>query len=193
MNLEELRELIEEQEKRLQTLHYHDDDFNPYYYYKESENQAYIRWIARAKRYLELNFNGDKYIDDFCKTCNEINITPKQQTELLAILEAFEKHPKIIENIKTTNKNSGINIHNSITNTQNQSQSQEIKILLNSLEDELSVRQLKELKQVVEEENGDLEKAKPKLMDKIKSFGVNVASNIIANIITNPTIWSCLG
>lgn len=193
MNLEELRELIEEQEKRLQTLHYHDDDFNPYYYYKESENQAYIRWIVRAKRYLELNFNGDKYIDDFCKTCNEINITPKQQTELLAILEAFEKHLKIIENIKTTNKNSGINIHNSITNTQNQSQSQEIKILLNSLEDELSVRQLKELKQVVEEENGDLEKAKPKLMDKIKSFGVNVASNIIANIITNPTIWSCLG
>lgn len=193
MELEELRELIEEQKRRLRTLYYHDDDFNPYYYYEESENQAYIRWIARAKRYLDLNFNGDKYIDDFCKACNEINITLKQQTELLAILEAFEKHPKIIENIKTTNKHSGINIHNSITNTQNQSQSQEIKILLNSLEDELSVRQLKELKQIVDKEKGDLEKAKPKLIEKIKSFSENVASNILANIITNPTIWSSLG
>ena len=63
MELEELRELIEEQKRRLRTLHYHDDDFNPYYYYEESENQAYIRWIAKAKRYLDLNFNGDKYID----------------------------------------------------------------------------------------------------------------------------------
>ena len=47
--------------------------------------------------------------------------------------------------------------------------------------------------QIVDVEKGDLEKAKPKLIDKIKSFGENVASNILANIITNPTIWSCFG
>ena len=52
---------------------------------------------------------------------------------------------------------------------------------------------LNNLKQVVDEEKGDLEKAKPKVIDKIKSFGENVASNILANIITNPAIWSCLG
>ena len=93
------------------------------------------------------------------------------------------------------NQSDNINIHSSIsnTNTQSQSQNQEIKILLKSLKDELSVSQLEELKQVVDEEKGDLEKAKPKLMDKIKSFGENVASNILANIITNPAIWSCLG
>lgn len=68
-----------------------------------------------------------------------------------------------------------------------------MKILLKFFEDELSDSQLKELKQVVDEEKGDLEKAKPKVIDKIKSFGENVASNILANIITNPAIWSCLG
>ena len=114
---------------------------------------------------------------------------------MLAILEAFEKYPQVIKNNKVLKQSANINIHSNIssTNTQSQSQNQEIKILLKSLEDELSISQLKELKQVVEEEKGDLEKAKPKLMDKIKSFGVNVASNIVANIITNPTIWSCLG
>lgn len=114
---------------------------------------------------------------------------------MLAILEAFEKYPQVIERSKMLNQSANINIHSNIsnTNTQNQSQSQEIKILLNCLEDELSVKQLKELKQVVDEEKGDLEKAKPKVIDKIKSFGENVASNILANIITNPAIWSCLG
>ena len=122
-------------------------------------------------------------------------ITPNQQNKLLAILEAFEKYPQVIERSKMLNQSANINIHSNIsnTNTQNQSQSQEIKILLNCLEDELSVKQLKELKQVVDEEKGDLEKAKPKVIDKIKSFGENVASNILANIITNPAIWSCLG
>ena len=78
------------------------------------------------------------------------------------------------------------------TNSQSQLQYQGIDILIKSLEDQLSVSQLKELKQIVNEEKGDLEKAKPKLIDKIKLFGENVASNILANIITNPAIWSLL-
>ena len=44
----------------------------------------------------------------------------------------------------------------------------------------------------IKEEKGDLEKAKPKVIDKLKSFGENVASNILANIITNPAIWTLL-
>jgi hypothetical protein len=52
----------------------------------------------------------------------------------------------------------------------------------------LTGSQLKEIKQVVDETKGDLEKAKPKIINKLKSFGENIASNIIANIITNPTI-----
>ena len=117
--------------------------------------------------------------------------------KLLAILEAFAEYPNVIENNKLATQAGNINIHNNINNTntqsQQQSQQQSIKILIKALEDQLSVSQLKEIKQVVEEAKGDLVKAKPKLIDKIKSFGENVASNILANIITNPTIWALLG
>lgn len=189
----ELEALIQEQRDRIRKLKREVGAF-AYYVYESSVKEGYIKWRENAKRFLEINFTGDSYIDDFKETCDK-KITPNQQNKLLAILEAFEKYPQVIERSKMLNQSANINIHSNIsnTNTQNQSQSQEIKILLNCLEDELSVKQLKELKQVVDEEKGDLEKAKPKVIDKIKSFGENVASNILANIITNPAIWSCLG
>ncbi|MBF1604690.1 peptide chain release factor 1 [Prevotella melaninogenica] len=189
----ELEALIQEQRDRIPKLKREVGAF-AYYVYESSVKEGYIKWRENAKRFLEINFTGDSYIDDFKETCDK-KITPNQQNKLLAILEAFEKYPQVIERSKMLNQSANINIHSNIsnTNTQNQSQSQEIKILLNCLEDELSVKQLKELKQVVDEEKGDLEKAKPKVIDKIKSFGENVASNILANIITNPAIWSCLG
>lgn len=33
---------------------------------------------------------------------------------------------------------------------------------------------------------------KTKIMDKLKSFGESVMSNIIASLITNPSIWNNL-
>ena len=190
----ELETLIQEQKDRIPRLR-REVGWLTYYVYEDSVKEGYIKWKENAKRFLEINFTGDKHIDEFNKTCDEINLTPNQQKKLLAILEAFEKYPQVIERSKMLNQSANINIHSNIsnTNTQNQSQSQEIRILLDCLEDELSVKQLKELKQVVDEEKGDLEKAKPKVIDKIKSFGENVASNILANIITNPAIWSYLG
>lgn len=194
----ELDALIQEQKERIPQLQKKDPPRGfimfPYYIYKETENLDYIQWKENAKRFLEINFIGDKHVDEFNKTCDEKTLAPSQQKKLLAILEAFKKYPQIIESKKATNRGSNINISNNIsnTNTQSQSQQQGIEILIKSLEDELSVSQLKALKQIVEKE-GDLEKAKPDLIDKIKSFGKDVASNILANIITNPAIWSCLG
>ena len=114
------------------------------------------------------------------------------------ILDSFLDYPNIIETkvegmTELAKGGSRIIINNTNSQSQQQSQQQGMEILIKSLEDQLSVSQLKELMQIVDVEKGDLEKAKPKLIDKIKSFGENVASNILANIITNPTIWSCLG
>ncbi len=52
--------------------------------------------------------------------------------------------------------------------------------------------QLKELKAVVAEADNDLEKARPSIIEKLKSFGTDVVSNIVANVLTNPAIWSGL-
>ena len=37
-----------------------------------------------------------------------------------------------------------------------------------------------------------MKKARPKIVDKLLSFGKDVASNIVANLLTNPSIWNGL-
>ncbi|WP_321517316.1 hypothetical protein [uncultured Bacteroides sp.] len=102
----------------------------------------------------------------------------------------------IIENIKAVglpgNKkdSSTFNITNTLTQSQQQEQSQQliVEIFMEAIKDELTGKQQKEIKAILEEEK-DIAKAKPKLIDKLKGFGENVLSNIVANIITNPKAW----
>ena len=65
-------------------------------------------------------------------------------------------------------------------------------MFLEAIKDDLTGRQIKELKEVVDESGGDKEKARNGIIAKLKSFGSDVASNIVANIITNPMIWANL-
>lgn len=193
----QLEELIKEQRERIPRLKENDSPYCPYSY-EEEDDRAYTKWIENTKRFLNIHFRNDKFIEEFENLGKGVYaLTPKIQQRLLAILEAFLNHPTIIEKAKSNNPTNGININNNITNTntqsQQQSQQQTIDILIKALEEELSVSQLKEIKQLVREENGDLEKAKPKVIEKLKSFGEGLISNILANIITNPSIWSQLG
>lgn len=103
---------------------------------------------------------------------------------------------EIIEDIKAVGlpgkmkDSSSINITNNLTQSQQQEQSQQlvVEIFMEAIKDELTGKQQKEIKAILEEEM-DIVKAKPKLIDKLKGFGENVLSNIVANIITNPKAW----
>lgn len=79
----------------------------------------------------------------------------------------------------------GINISIS----QNQNQTIKLKLIYDSIKDELTGKQLKEIDDVLKE-TGTSETKKTKLITKLKSFGADVASNIIANILTNPNLFS---
>lgn len=72
--------------------------------------------------------------------------------------------------------------------TQNQNQTVNINLLISALEDELTVSQLREVNELMKTDEPKYVK-KTKIIDKIKSFGSDVASNILANILTNPNIW----
>ena len=52
--------------------------------------------------------------------------------------------------------------------------------------DELTGKQLKDLKAALADEKSG---KKGSLLEKIKSFGMDTLSNILANIVTNPAIW----
>ena len=125
---------------------------------------------------------------------------------MLAILEAFSSLPSIIPDARITeikekegtgrnaiNVTTNINNSNQQSQTQTQEQTLAVELFIEAIKDDLTGRQIKELKQVVNNADGDLQKARPGIIDKLKSFGSDVASNIVANLLTNPMIWGGLG
>jgi len=76
----------------------------------------------------------------------------------------------------------GINI--SLT----QNQTVNVNFILSVLEDELTKNQLEEVKKLVEIDEPKSAKRK-KIIEKIGGFGKDVASNILANILLNPSMW----
>lgn len=69
-----------------------------------------------------------------------------------------------------------------------QNQTVNIQFIMTALEDHLTGKQLREVKEIVKSEEPKDRKL-TKIVDKLKSFGGDVVSNILANILTNPGIW----
>ena len=94
-----LESLIQEQRDRIPRLKYEPDPPDcfglDYYYYKD--NEEYLRWLATTKRYIGIKFPNDKDIAEFDSVSRK-KLSPSQQKNLLAILEAFESLPNIIPN-----------------------------------------------------------------------------------------------
>ncbi len=74
-----------------------------------------------------------------------------------------------------------VNVH--VNQTQSQQQSQSLDLFMDIIKEELTGKQYKEIKEIVETESNPTQ-VKTKLVDKIRSFGIDVVSNIISNIIT---------
>lgn len=90
----------------------------------------------------------------------------------------------------TSNQSFTITNNNQIE--QNQTQTLAVNMFLEAINDDLTGRQIREIKEVLEESGSDKEKARNGIIEKLKSFGSDVAANIVANLLTNPVIWGCL-
>src|SRR5690606_36010560 len=92
---------------------------------------------------------------------------------------------------KLPEKTDGINI--TVNQSQNQTQSQKqtvnIDIIIKALQEELTGKQLSEIQQIIDEEEKP-ETKQNRIVEKLKSFGKDIASNVIANILTNPALYS---
>lgn len=188
--------LIEEQKTRIPQLEYVPSPPGcfGFAYYRYKNPDEYQKWLAKANRFIGIRFPNDKDVDEFERIGKE-KLSPTQQQKLLAILEAFSCLPIVISPKEDMNagKQKAIIVNTNINNTNNQSQSQEqslaVNLFLEAIKDDLTGKQVKELKEVIVESAGDKEKARSGIVEKLKSFGSDVASNIVANIITNPSIW----
>ena len=193
-----LESLIEEQKARVSQLKYEPDPPGgwgvAYHYY--DNNDSYQKWLATTKRFIGINFPDDKDVAKF-EAISQEELEPEQQKKLLAILEAFASLPIIIPDSRIARKrrdaiNVTATINNSKSQSQNQTQTIAVDLFLEVIKDDLTGRQIKELKEVVAASDGDLQKARPGIIVKLKSFGADVASNVVANLITNPAIWTLL-
>lgn len=190
-----LEELIQEHKERIKILRYHREAFIPYYDYENME--TYHLWIEKTKRYIRQNFSNDPAVKEF-ETLSSKEVEPEQQRRLGAIIEAFAIIPasELQKRTKSSKKEFGEGVNITINNTNSQSQNQEqslaVELFIEAIKDDLTGRQIKELKSVVAEAENDLQKARSGILAKLKEFGADVASNIVANLLTNPMIWGGL-
>lgn len=144
---------------------------------------------------------------------NDIRIKNLQQVRAVSLysnrdltneakVEAKEILDSIISDIKdfglpiSTKENYNKALNLNINQTNNQSQSTNINISLSIITDaikgELRNSEIDILKEIIESSEEPTEKKK-KFIEKIKSFGSDVSSNILANIITNPQVYGNIG
>ena len=151
-------------------------------WYEYTNHGAFQEWVQKTTRFLHTHYRGDIMIEEFEEIASQ-SPSPKGHDKLLAILKAFKEIPQTITAPKEV-QNGGVVITNS--NSQSQNQQQAANIFLEAISDELTGKQVKELKAALAEEKGG---KKGSLIEKVKSFGLDTLSNIVANIVTNPAIW----
>ena len=159
--------------------------------YEIPEYCKYERWKSLVIRFLSLNFPGDRCIKDFENAAIELkkqHNSPEIFERMIGILQScilFPSLPQKEETKPIIYKSVNVNVHQSQDQSQTQKQGFAIDIFLEAIKDEITGKQLKELKSIAQEESNP-EKAKSKILNKVKSWGESISASIIANIITNP-------
>lgn len=184
-----LEQLIEEGKDIKKTISYVNAPsgvIRLYAVYRLADNSKYEIWKNKSIRFLSIKFPGDRCINDFEESTKEFaktNYYPHIFDKMLAILQSCLDMPQVVRVAKDPSiLDKSINVN--VNQTQSQQQSQSLDVLMDIIKDELTGKQYKEIRDIVKTES-NLASAKSKLVDKIKSFGMDVASNIIANIITS--------
>lgn len=176
----DIDELITQGETLRASLNKNEDRWVCWYEY--INHGAFQEWVQKTTRFLHTHYRGDIMIEEFEEIASQ-SPSPKGHDKLLAILKAFKDIPQTITTPKEV-QNGGVVITNS--NSQSQNQQQAANIFLEAISDELTGKQVKELKVALADEKGG---KKGSLIEKVKSFGLDTLSNIVANIVTNPAIW----
>lgn len=183
MNIDEL---ISEGEKLKESI-YKDPNYNkkvyfPYDIYKSTNETEYENWISSVKRFIR---NEDE--KEFNEMINVFkDIDPKNHTKILATLRAIREIPNKPKK-EVIKQEKGIHIN--ITQSQNQQTNVSINLIIKAFQDELNDKQQNEIQTIIDDKGLEPEKKKSKIVETLKKFGGDVASNILANILTNPSFF----
>ena len=154
--------------------------------YKSRKEEDYKKWLQSIKRLVDTMFPSS--IERLSPYENKIS--PENHLEILGILEGIKNFPEEPKNEIKENDSDKITINNNQNNIQNNTQQVILNIFIDAIRDEITGKELKELKEIMKNYEKNPEETKSTLLEKIKGFGKDVLSNIMANIITNPDFYS---
>jgi hypothetical protein len=126
----------------------------------------------------------DTLIDN---TENAKSSAEKILINIMKDIKTFGISNRIDDSKKNPILNINVNQHNN--QTQNSSIQIDINVIFDVFKGELRNSELDELKEILESELDEKQKKK-NFIDKIKSFGSDVASNILASLMTNPSLYN---
>lgn len=159
------------------------------YYNKEN---AFVKQAALLHEYASVLQTSKKDQYPMYTRCNTKDIA----ADLTALIDALKDEITTIGLPKSSKgkDSKGIQITNTVNQSQTQSQEQNviISILLEAVKDELNGKQRKELLAIAESAK-DPQEAHKSIIEKLKEYGENVSASIVANILTNSSVWSTLG
>jgi len=169
--------------------------FRTFKVYSISDRARYEKWKNLVIRFLTASYTEDRCVRDFEEKTESFskNFNPNILDDILGLLESCRAIPVLPSLPKASASKIDKSVHVNVTQNQSQTQeqSQAVDIFLEAIQDEITGKQLKELKTIAKEEPNP-EKAKSKILDKVKSWGESISASIVANIITNPKVWSGL-
>lgn len=168
----------------------------------DSEDFNMKSWILTTDSFIKNIWGKDteksKQLYAVCNTlktsftgCDEEDILEfrRQWKNLLTgyILELELLKKPDIQHEKTIN---GINLTVNQNQSQVQMQLMELNFIISIIREELTGKQLNELKTIIQDTK--IEKKNEKIAEKLLSFGSNLASNILGNILSNPQLYGLL-
>ena len=182
MTIEEL--ILKGQELKTSIYFYRDNRL--YKEYKSNEEEKYQSWLYSVKRIIDTKYKSSiERLRPY-----ENRISPENHIKILGILDGIKNFPDEPENEIKGKSSDGITINNNQSNVQNNTQQIILNIFIDAIRDEITGKELKELKEIMKNYEKNPEETKSTLLEKIKEFGKDVLSNIMANIITNPDFYS---
>ena len=136
-------------------------------------------WVETSKRFIFINFPEDISYNIFEKVSDNV----RRQADILklvGILKSLKNNPDICKPLKANTVSTNITV--------NQSQMVNLMFVIETIKSEIGEANFNKIKEIYNSQDSTEEK-NSKVLDKLKSLGVNVLSSIIANILTNPSIW----
>ena len=150
-------------------------------YYKSREDKNYQNWISSVKRFIRNE--DEKEFNEMINVFKDIH--PENHTKILATLKAIKEIPNNSK-IKIIKKEKNLPVVNVY---QNQQTNVSVNLIIEAFKSELNDNQRKEIQTIIDDKELEPEKKKSKIVETLKKFGGDIVSNILANILTNPSFF----